>query len=142
MARAVSPQVLTEWQRVFDCWNRGDFDEMLAAYARDGSFDVSAVFPDIAPAHGHSEILGAWAALTENLDGLRLDPVDVLALGSGRYVVDMRLWGEGRRSGAAVDRRYGYICTFHERDGKCIRAELLPDVDAALTRGTTDRRES
>ena len=74
MARAVSPQVLEQFKEVFDCWNSGDFDEMLDYYAEDGIFDVSAVFVDVAPAQGHTNIVcqpeicralsGSVAALT------------------------------------------------------------------------------
>ncbi len=132
MARPVSPEMLRRVQEVFECWNGGDFTEMLAMWADDGSFDVSAVFTDIAPARGHAEVLRSWGELHDALDGLRMDPVEVFSFGSGRYVVDMRLWGEGRLSGAEVDRRYGYLCEFRREDGKCARSKLLPDVASAL----------
>jgi hypothetical protein len=121
------------WNRGdFDCWNRGDFADMLGMWAEDGAFDVSSVFTDISPARGHEEVLGAWRAMADSLDGLRMDPVEVFTLGSGRYVVDMRLWGQGRRSRAVVDRRYGYICEFRRDDGKCVRSQLVPDLESAL----------
>src|SRR4029079_9424845 len=115
-----------------DCWNRGDFADMLDMWAEDGAFDVSAVFTDIAPAHGHAELVRVWRGLLDSLDGLRMDPVDVFSLGAGRYVVDMRLRGHGRSSGAIVGRRYGYICEFRRDDGKCVRSELVNDVESAL----------
>jgi ketosteroid isomerase-like protein len=131
MVRAVSPQVLDQFKEVFDCWNDGDFDEMLDHYAEDGIFDISAVFVDIAPAQGHTSILRSFEALHESLEGLRMDPVEVLSLGSGRYVAEMRLWGRGRRSGVEVDHRYGYLLTFRQ-DGKCLRGQMLSDVPSAL----------
>ena len=132
MARTVSPQVLDQWKEVFDCWNGGDFDEMLDHYAEDGIFDVSAVFVDVAPARGHVNIRRSFDALYESLEGLRMDPVEVLSLGSGRYVAQMRLWGKGRRSGVEVDQRYGYVCTFRLEDGKCLRGQMYPNVASAL----------
>jgi ketosteroid isomerase-like protein len=132
MAERVSPEALKQIQSVFDCWNRGDFTDMLSMWAEDGRFDVSAVFTDIAPARGHVEVLRTWRVMLDSLDGLRMEPVEVFSLGSGRYVVDMRLWGHGRRSGAVVDRRYGYICEFRREDGKCVRSQLVPDVDSVL----------
>lgn len=132
MAEPVSPAELKRIQDVFDCWNAGDFTEMLAMWAEDGDFDVSAVFADIRPAQGHAEILKTWEWMFESMDGLRMDPVEVFSLGPGTYVADMRLWGRGRASGAAVDRRYGYLCEFRREDGKCVRSQLLPDVETAL----------
>jgi|RhiMethySRZTD1v2_1073278.scaffolds.fasta_scaffold1185428_2 ketosteroid isomerase-like protein len=132
MAETVPPETLKRVQEVFDCWNRGDFTDMLSMWAEDGAFDVSAVFTDISPARGHAEVLRAWRVMLDSLDGLRMDPVDAFSLGGGRYVVDMRLWGHGRRSGAGVDRRYGYACEFRPEDGKCVRSQLFPDVESAL----------
>jgi len=131
MAHAVSPQALDEWKRLYECWNSGDFDEMLDMYAEDAIFDVSAVFTDIAPVRGHADIRGCWDELYESLDGLRMYPVEVFSLGSGRYVADMRLWGKGNRSGVEVDQRFVYLSVFRE-DGKCLISHLLPDTAAAL----------
>src|SRR5687768_16569188 len=116
MARPVPPETLEQLQEVFECWNGGNFTQMLAMWAEDGIFDVSAVFTDVAPARGHPDVLRSWEELLESLDGLRMDPVQVFELGQGLYVVDMRLWGEGRRSGAEVDKRYGYLCEFRRED--------------------------
>ena len=132
MARPVSPQVLEQFQKVFDCWNGGDFDQMLDHYAEDGVFDVSAVFVDVPPARGHADIRRSFDALHESLEGLRMDPVEVLSLGSDRYVAQMRLWGRGRSSGVEVDHRYGYLLTFRSADQKCLHGQMFPDVPSAL----------
>ena len=131
MARAVSPEVLAQVKDVFDCWNDRDFSGMLDMWAEDGTFDVSAVFVDLAPTRGHAAVSRCWAELLESLDGLRMDPIEAFSAGPGRYVAHMRVWGKGRHSGADVDQRYGYICTFGP-DGKCIHAQLLPDLESAL----------
>jgi ketosteroid isomerase-like protein len=132
MAREVSRQVLEQFKEVFDCWNTGDFDEMLDYYAEDGIFDVSAVFVDVAPAQGRTSIRRSFEALYGGLEGLRMDPVEVLSFGSGRYVAQMRLWGRGRRSGVEVDHLYGYLLTFRREDGKCLCGQMFPDVQSAL----------
>ena len=80
MAQPVSPALLKQVQDVFDCWNDGDFTEMLAMWADDGEFDVSAVFADIPyGSEATLETLNAWEAMFESLDGL--------ADGSGRGVL-------------------------------------------------------
>ena len=123
----------------FECWNRGEFDLMLEPYADDALFDVSAVFTDVPPVRGHESMCRSWRELRETWDGLRLDPVEVLDAGDGRYVVDLRLWGKGRRSGAEVDQRFGMLYTVRLDDGKVVHAELLQDVQTAISAAKSSR---
>jgi ketosteroid isomerase-like protein len=106
---------------------------MEEMYAEDAAFDVSAVFTDVAPMRGKENIRRYWYELRETWDGLRLDPVEVLDVGDGRYVADLRLWGKGKRSGAEVEQRFAFLYTVRPEDGKVIRVRLLPDVAAALS---------
>ena len=48
-------------------------------------------------------------------------------------MVDVRLWGKGRRSGAEVDERFAFLYPLRSGDDKVIRAQLVPDVAAALS---------
>ena len=106
---------------------------MEQMYAEDTVFDVSAVFTDVAPMRGKENIRRYWYELRETWAGLRLDPVEVLDVGDGRYVADLRLWGKGKRSGAEVEQRFAFLYTVRPEDGKVIRAQLLPDVAAAVS---------
>ena len=106
---------------------------MLAMYAEDAVFDTSAVFTDVAPARGHRSMRRYWDDVWEVWGGLRLDPVEAFDVRDGRYVVDVRLWGKGKRSGVEVDQRFAFLYTFRPEDEKIIRAQLLPDVAAALS---------
>ena len=106
---------------------------MQAMYAEDGVFDVSAVFTDVAPLRGHQNMRRYWDEVWETWGGLRLDPVEAFDVGDWRYVVDVRLWGKGKRSGAEVDQRFAFLYTLRPEDGKIIRAQLLPDVAAAIS---------
>lgn len=135
MVRPVSAEVLARlrMEERFECWNRGEFDLMLEPYAEDADFDVSAVFTDIAPVKGHEGMRRSWQELRETWDGLRLDPVDVLDAGDGRYVVDLRLWGKGRRSGVEVDQRFAMLYMVRPEDGKVVHGQLLPDVEEAIS---------
>jgi ketosteroid isomerase-like protein len=105
---------------------------MLEMYAEDAVFDMSAVFTDVAPTRGHQDIRRYWMELRETWQGIRLDPLEVFDVGDGRYVVDLRLWGKGRRSGAEVDQRFACLYTFRLEDRKVLRAQFLPDVAAAI----------
>ena len=106
---------------------------MQDMYAEDAVFDVSAVFTDVAPMRGHQNMRRYWGELWETWGGLRLDPLEVFDVGDGRYVVDVRLWGKGKRSGVEVDQRFAYLYTLRLEDEKVIRAQLLPDVAAAIS---------
>ena len=105
---------------------------MLEMYAEDAVFDVSAVFTDAAPVRGHEKMLRYWKELQETWGGgMRTVPLEVLDLGEGRYVLDLRLWGKGTLSGIGIDQRFAFLYDFRP-DGKVICARLFPDVAAAL----------
>jgi ketosteroid isomerase-like protein len=131
----VPPEVLDRLriEERFECWNRGEFDLMLEPYAEDAVFDLSAVFSDAEPVQGHPSMRRAWYELRETWDGLRLDPHELLDVGDWRYVADLRLWGKGKRSGAEVDQRFAMLYTVRPKDGKVVRAQLLPDLAAAIS---------
>jgi ketosteroid isomerase-like protein len=141
MVQRVSTEVLDRlrMEERFECWNRGEFDLMLEPYADDAVFDVSAVFTDVPPVRGHENMCRSWYELRETWDGLRLDPVDVLDAGDGRYVVDLHLWGKGRRSGAEVDQRFAMLYTVRLEDGKVVHAQLLQDMHAAISAAESSR---
>jgi ketosteroid isomerase-like protein len=116
----------------FECWNRGEFDLMLEPYAENAVFDLSAVFTDAEPVQGHRNIRRSWYELRETWNGLRLDPDEVFDVGDGRYVVDLRLWAKGKRSGAEVEQRFAMLYAVRPEDSKVVRAQLLPDVATAI----------
>ena len=105
---------------------------MEEMYAEDALFDVSAVFTDVAPMRGKENIRRYWYELRETWAGLRLDPVEVLDVGDGRYVADLRLWGRGKRSGVEVEQRFAFLYTVRP-DGKVIGVRLLPDLAAEIS---------
>jgi ketosteroid isomerase-like protein len=133
MAQAVSAEILDRFKEGFECWNRDELDLMQDMYAEDGVFDVSGVFTDVTSMRGHQDMRRYWNELHETWEGIRLDPLEAFDLGDGRYVVDLRLWGKGQRSGVEVDQRFGMLYTFRLEDGKISRAQLLPDVAAAFS---------
>ena len=106
---------------------------MEEMYAEDTSVDVSAVFTDIAPMRGKENIRRYWHELRETWAGLRIDPEDVLDVGNGRYVVGLRLWGRGQRSGAEVEQHFAFLYDLRPEDGKVTRVRLLDDVATAIS---------
>jgi ketosteroid isomerase-like protein len=106
---------------------------MEELYAEDVLFDVSAVFTDVAPMQGKDNIRRYWHQLRETWAGLRLDPVEVLDAGDGRYVVGLRLWGKGQRSGAEVEQRFAFLYDVRPEEAKVFRVRMLPDLATALS---------
>jgi ketosteroid isomerase-like protein len=106
---------------------------MQAMYAEDAVFDVSAVFTDVAPLRGHQSMRRHWEEVWETWGGLRLDLLEAFDVGDRRYVVDVRLWGKGKRSGVEVDQRFAFLYTLSPEDEKIVRAQLLSDVATALS---------
>ena len=106
---------------------------MQDMYAEDGVFDASAVFTDVAPRRGHQSMRRYWNELRETWAGIRMDPLEAFDIGDGRYVVDLRLWGKGQRSGVEVDQRFAMLYAFRLEDGKIISSQLFPDVAAAIS---------
>ena len=133
MAETVSPTLWDYFTEGLECWNRDELDIMQGMYAEDAVFDVSAVFPDVAPMRGHRDMRRYWEELRETWEGIRQDPIDALDLGDGRYVVDVRLWGKGRRSGVEIDQRFAMFYVLGPEDHKVVRAQLFPDVAAAIS---------
>jgi ketosteroid isomerase-like protein len=115
----------------FECWNRGELDQMQAMYAEDAVFDDSAVSTDAGVARGHQAMRRHWEEMWEVWGGLRLDPIEAFDMGDGRYVVHVRLWGKGKRSGAEVDQHFAFLYTVRPEDEKILSARLFPDVPAA-----------
>ena len=112
---------------------------MQDMYADDGVFDLSAVFTDIAPTRGHENMRRCWDELWEAWEGIRMDPLEVFDVGDSRYVVAVRLWGKGKRSGVEVDQRFAFLYTLRPEDEKIVRADSfypggqsMPVDEAAL----------
>lgn len=105
---------------------------MQEPYAEDAVFDVSAVFTDVAPIRGREDMVRYGRELREIWEGMRFDPLDLLDAGDQHYVLEVRLWGKGQRSGAEVDQRLALLYTLRRGDGKVIRAQLLPDKATAI----------
>jgi ketosteroid isomerase-like protein len=137
MPQTASPEVIERFNEGFECWNGGELDLMQDGYAEDGEFDLSAVFTDTAPFRGHESMRRHWDEMWETWEGIRMDPLEVFDVGHGRFVVDVRLWGKGKRSGAEVDQRFAYLYTLREADEKIVRCQLFPSVQAAMDSATT-----
>ena len=132
MTATAAPAVVERFKEGFECWNDGNLDLMGDMYAEDAEYDSSAVFTDTPVFRGKESMRRQWEEMWQAWEGIRMDPLEVFDLGGGRFAVDVRLWGKGRRSGAEVDQRMACLYTLREADQKVVRCQLFPDVQAAI----------
>ena len=132
MAESASPEMVDRIKQVYEFWNCGEPDLMVDEYAEDGELDFSRVFTGMPAFRGHESLRRQIEEFWETWEGVRMDPLDVWDIGGGRFVVDLRFWGKGRRSGVEVDQRSAFLYTLRESDGKVAQALLFPTVQAAL----------
>jgi ketosteroid isomerase-like protein len=132
MPQAASPEVVERFKEGYEWWNCGELDLMQEDYAEDAELDVSAVFTDMQPIRGRGSIRRYWDEMREAWEGMRMDPLQVYEVAQGRFVVDLRLWGKGKRSGAEIDQRFACLYTLRAADNKVVRFQLFPNLQAAM----------
>ncbi len=132
MPETVSPEILARVKENFEWWNGGEPQLMLNEYAEDGELDLSGVFTDMPVIRGHEGMRHQLDEFWEAWEGVRMDALEVFDAGRGRFVVDVRLWGKGRRSGAEVDQRFACLYTLRDSDKKIVRCQFFPTVRVAM----------
>lgn len=132
MPQTASPEIVEQFKEGFEWWNCGELDLMQDHYAEDAELDVSAVFTDTQPIRGRGSMRRYWEEARETWEGMRMDPLQVYEVAQGRFVVDLRLWGKGKRSGAEIDQRFASLYTLRAADNKVVRFQLFPTLQAAM----------
>jgi ketosteroid isomerase-like protein len=132
MPDIASPDVLARIKENFEWWNKGTPELMLSEYAEDGELDLTAVFTDTSVYRGHDNMRHQIKEFWETWAGLKMESLDAFDAAPDRFVVDVRLWGKGKRSGAEVDQRFALLYTLRAPDNKIVRAQLFPTIDAAM----------
>jgi ketosteroid isomerase-like protein len=125
-----SKGLLAEMRERFECWNTGELDRMESMYSPDAELDTTAAIPDGRIYVGREAMRRYWDETWEIWEGVRMDPLDVIDVGGGRYVVPVRSWGKALRSGIEVDQRLAFLYTLGE-DGLVVRNQMFPDEQAA-----------
>jgi ketosteroid isomerase-like protein len=116
-------------RRVYQAYNEGDMDAMLAELSADIEYVSTGAFPGLEPVYeGHDawrrfwrEFRGAWDSLTIRLDELH-DCGDRVAT---TFTFDAR-----GRDGVRVTRRFGNVITL--RSGRVCRIEAFANPAEAL----------
>jgi ketosteroid isomerase-like protein len=136
------PEILELVMENFEWWNDGKPELMLDSYTEDGELDLSAVFTDTPIIHGRENMRRQTVDFWESWEGLRMDSLEVIRVDDRRFVVDVRLWGKGKRSGANVDQRFAFLYTLHPTRNKVVRAKLFPTVQEAIDFASSTPAES
>ena len=120
----VSPDVLEQLERGFECWNRRAINEMMEMYTSDAEVDVSRLLPDESVLRGQDEIRAYYDRMWETWSGFGWKLHELVDLGEDRYAVVVRVNAEGRGSGtpAASDLTIFYWL----EDGLVARAVFEP----------------
>jgi ketosteroid isomerase-like protein len=128
--QSAEPEIQMFFDEGFECYNRHDFDAMLEMYTVDAVLDVSRIFLDENPRQGREDIRAYWDQMWDISGGMRGDPVEVLDVGGGRYVVVVAFGMVGKLSGVDVTGKAAMLYTV--RDGLIARLDMFADRDAAL----------
>ena len=81
---------------------------------------------------GHEGVRRYFAGFDGQLDDVRFEPLELIDEGE-RVIAALRLTGRGTTSGIEVEQRAASVLEL--RDGKVVRIESHPDVEAARRAG-------
>ncbi len=116
-------------RRMYDAYNQGDMDAMLAGLSDDIEYVSTGAFPGLEPVYeGHEgwqrfwrEFRGTWNSLTIRLDELH---------DCGDRVATIFTFDARGRDGVRVTRQFGNVFTL--RSGRVCRIEAFGDAAEAL----------
>jgi ketosteroid isomerase-like protein len=133
LRRAIIKRVVTQG---CDAINRRDLDAMLVLFDPDVELHVgdapaaAMVPPDLVGVHrGHQGYVRVIAAVTETIEGFRLNYEDVTDYGD-RLLIACRQTGRGRLSGVPYDQPFFQVLSIS--DGRVVRQENFTDCAQAL----------
>ncbi len=117
-------------RRMFDAFNRGDVETVVAAFAEGCELHEPPEMPDT-PAEGFRGHHGIreWMANLRETGGVQFEPTSLTSNGD----VVFSEWtgrGLGQASGAPI--RWRTFATVHLRDGTIVRLQAFLDRDQAL----------
>lgn len=114
---------------LYGAWNRQDLDAVVEQLAPDVLFELSGVFPDLAPAyHGRDGFREFWHQLVETFEELSIETQEILEWG-GRALVLFRFHARGR-DGLELERTFAHLVTIGE-NGLVTHVRGYADQDEA-----------
>jgi uncharacterized protein len=116
-------------RRGYAALNRGDLSAVLELLDPDIEWHEPAHSPDAGTHRGRDSFERFLRGWIESFDGFRVEPERVVERGEDIVAV-VHQTGTGRASGLEVEARLAHVWTV--ADGRAVRWEAVPDIDAAL----------
>ena len=118
-------------RRLFDSFNRGDFEASLALIDEEIEWDEPPNMPDTGGTyHGHEGMVSGFRRYMGAWETLRVDPEELIAAGPDRVVVVTHWMGRSRAAGVEVDQRVSQL--YELREGKVVRLRQFRTREEAL----------
>jgi ketosteroid isomerase-like protein len=112
----------------YEALNRGDVEAALEPLADDAQWMEHSDLPEAGCYSGRSSIRTLLEGFLESWDDLHQE-VEAARTRQDRVLVQLRMRGTGRGSGAAVETRYAHLWTLH--GDKAVRVDAYYDSRAA-----------
>lgn len=118
-------------RRLFEAFERGDFDAALALVDAKVEWDEPPDMPDTGGTyHGHTGMVAGFRRFLGAWEELRVEPEEVIDAPPDRVVVTTHWVGRSRRAGIEVDQRVAQV--YELRDGKVLRLRQFREREDAL----------
>jgi ketosteroid isomerase-like protein len=117
-------------RRGFEAWNRSEDDELPTYFSPDVEIDASDRVLNPAVYRGLEGARRFRSEIAETWGGFRVEIEELRAPGDDRVVAFVRVSGQGRASGAAVDARSAWLARVG--DGKVTHLRLYRDRSEAV----------
>jgi uncharacterized protein len=115
--------------RAYAALNRGDLDAVLGICDPEIECRLPEGGLNTGTHRGLQELRGLLEGYTDTFEPFRAEPERIVSA-DDQVVVFLRMSGEGRGSGVAVDLRPAHVWTL--RNGKVIRLQVFPRGEGAL----------
>ena len=119
-------------ERGYAALNRGDLSVVLDLLDPDIEWHEPGPSPEAGTHRGRDTFERFFRSWLESFEGFRVEPERVVQRGDQLMAV-VRQTGTGRSSGVQVETRLAHVWTV--ANGKAVRWEAVPDVDAVVNDG-------
>lgn len=117
-------------RRVYEAFNRGDLDAMVADIAPDAEYVSTGTIPGFAGAYrGHEGLRRFLSWFREEFDEPHIEVHEIIEAGD-RLLVSLTMRGRGKQSGADVSWHVWHVVTV--RDGRFVRGQGFTSSAEAL----------
>ena len=112
-------------RRVFDAFNRGDIDGVVASLDPQIEWHVPPMLPEQTVYHGHEGVRELWRSLSDSFEAIDLVTEEFVEAGD-QVMVLAAVRGRGKGSGAEVQSpSFAWVWTLRRR--RAVRLDVYPN---------------